>query len=322
MIDTSEPSGVSVVVCTRNRSAWLRTMLGSLLASNNAVTPNFPYEIVLVDNGSSDDTREVAAGFRAQHGVPMNYVFEPAPGLSLARNTGVRAARYDVAAIVDDDLYFDPGWLAHMARPFRESPEVACVGGKILPLYEAGRPAWATDDLAAVWATRLGDVRRKIRYPEHPYGANMAVRRSVYRSVGGFDLRLGRKPGGLRSNGETEFFRRVTEAGLTIVYEPAAVVHHRVPANMSRPEWICSRFYWQGVSDAILERTMTKRSRAGLLKEGLTELLTVLRDARGGYLSPRRIRWRLHGLRVDTKVRYSYRIGRARQRLIQALTGG
>jgi hypothetical protein len=164
-------------------------------------------------------------------------------------------------------------------------------------------------------------VRRTIRYPEHPYGANMAVRKSVYEAFGGFDLRLGRKPGGLRSNGETEFFRRVSTAGLTIVYEPAAVVHHRVPATMSRPEWICSRFYWQGVSDAILERTVARQSRTSLAREGAAGLLAVVRDVRGGYFSPRRIKWRLHALRVDVRAHYAYRVGRARQQLVQALTG-
>jgi GT2 family glycosyltransferase len=252
----------------------------------------------------------------------VSYVFEPRAGIAFARNAGVRAAGYDVVAMVDDDVYLEPGWVRHIAQPFIDSPDVACVGGKILPLFETGRPAWATDALVAVWGTRLGDARRAIRYPEHPYSANMALRKSAFETVGGFDPRLGRKPGTLRSNGEAEFFLRISRAGLTIVYEPMAIVHHRVPAAVSQPAWICSRFYWQGISDVILERTVTKRSRAELLRDGLTELLAVLRDARGGYLSPRRIRWRLHGLRVDTKVRYSYRLGRARQRLIQALSGG
>jgi len=318
----SSPSGVSVLVCTRNRSTSLRTMLDSLLDSIEASPPDFPYEILVVDNASADDTREVAVRFRDRREVPLNYVLEPTPGLCLARNRGVHAARYDVVAIVDDDLYFEPGWLTRIAQPFRESVDVACVAGRILPLFEGGRPAWATDDLVAVWATRLGEVRRTLQYPEHPYGANMAVRKSVYETLGGFDLRLGRKPGGLRSNEEPEFSLRVNRAGLTIVYEPAAVVHHRVSATMTRPEWICSRFYWQGVSDAIMERIVAKRPRASLLKDGAAGLLAVVRDARGGYLSPRRIKWRLHGLRVEIKARYAYRVGRARQQLLQALIGG
>jgi len=296
-------------------------MLGSLLDSIEAAPPDFSFEVIVVDNASSDDTREVVLDVRDRRGAPLRYILEPTPGLCLARNTGVRAAQNEVVAIVDDDLYFEPGWLAHIARPFRESAEIACVGGKILPLFEAGRPAWSTDALTAVWATRLGDVCRRIRYPEHPYGANMAVRKSVYEALGGFDLRLGRKPGGLRSNEEPEFSLRVDKAGLTIVYEPAAVVHHRVSATMARPEWICSRFYWQGVSDAIMECIVVKRSRASLLKDAATGLLAVVRDARGGHLSPRRIRWRLHGLRVDTKADYAYRAGRARQQLLLALTG-
>jgi len=321
MSDSSMHAGVSVVVCTRNRSDWLRAMLGSFLESVRHAAPGFPYEVVVVDNASGDDTREVAFDFRDHDRIPLTYVFEPTPGLSLARNTGVRAARHDVVAIVDDDLYFEPGWLGRIAQPFRESAEVACAGGKILPLFEAGRPGWATDDLLAVWATRLGDVRRTIRYPEHPYGANMAVRKRVFEALGGFDTRLGRKPGSLRSNGETEFFLRVSRAGLTIVYEPAAVVHHRVPEALSQPGWICSRYYWQGVSDVILERTVAKRSRASLLKDGASALLGVLRDARGGHLSPRRIRWHLHAMRVDRKARFAYRMGRARQQLLEALTG-
>jgi glycosyltransferase involved in cell wall biosynthesis len=297
-------------------------MLGSLFDSIEASRPDFVYEILLVDNASSDDTREVALAIRDQRTAPLTYVLESTPGLSVARNTGVRAARHEIVAIVDDDLYFEPGWLTHIAAPFRESADVACVAGKILPLFEAGRPAWSTDDLVAVWATRFGEVRRTIQYPEHPYGANMAVRKSVYEALGGFDMRLGRKPGGLRSNEEPEFSFRLHRAGLTIVYEPAAVVHHRVSANMARPEWICSRFYWQGISDAIMERIVARRSRASLLKDGMAELLAVARDARGGHLSPRRIRWRLHGLRVDTRAHYAYRLGRARQQLLLALTAG
>lgn len=316
-------SGLTVVVCTFNRSGMLRDTLSSFDRAVREVPPDLPCEVVVVDNGSTDNTATVTTEAARASAVPLRYVREPERGLSNARNTGVREARYDIVGFVDDDVYVRPGWAHAIVRTFVELPEAGCVGGQTIPLFEGGRPDWIGPELMPFYgSTGSGAVRRQMNHPEHPFGVNMAIRKTVFDAIGGFDPALGRVRGNLRSNEESDFFRRAGMAGFQIVYEPTAILDHRIPAERARAGWVLSRAYWQGISDVVMEHLGgSVAARRDLARLGIAELKTLVRGVRGGRVSPRRIYWHLHGLPFAAKVHYAYKLGRGRQLLLSAFTG-
>ena len=217
------PCAVTVVLCTYNRAAQLATALQVLVAQAGLVD----YEIVVVDNNSSDGTEAVVTAFgHAPGGNRLRYVFEPRQGLSFARNRGVREARGSIVAFTDDDVRVEPDWIQQVDRAFAEHPAVAYIGGRVLPHWTRRPPRWLT---RAHWSPlALQD------YGAEPFvtsrdravclvGANLAVRRFVFDKVGTFAPELGRIKDGIGSTEDHEFQLRVWRAGLRGRYEPSIV---------------------------------------------------------------------------------------------------
>jgi GT2 family glycosyltransferase len=227
---------VSVVMATHERPASLAVCLRSLLSLDY---PN--YEIIVVDNAPR--TGATAEVVRHTYGAvaQMRYVREDRPGLACAHNRGLRDVYGDIVAFTDDDVVADRHWLTELVRGFSVAENVACVTGMIFPL-ELQTPA-------QVWIEQYGGfskgcTRRVFNLAEHrptnllyPYtigacgsGANMAFRTSVLRALGGFDPALGAGSTARGGDDLAAFFGVIT-AGYTLVYEPAAIVHHRHHRN-------------------------------------------------------------------------------------------
>ena len=298
---------LSVAICTFNRATVLRDTLDSFAACS---APPFAYELLVVDNRSTDDTAAVVQEFIGRAALPasgsVRYAYEAKQGLSAARNRAIREAAGEVVAFVDDDVYFDAEWMVRINEPFSRDPQVGCVGGRVDPLFELPRPAWLRD--AQLWvygATRYGERDRTISPPEYPIGCNMAVRRSVLHQVGEFNLALGRTGDSLLSNEETEFFDRVHAAGVAVVYAAKAAVQHRVPPGRLTMEWMRRRYVWQGISDAVRDRD-GKECRAPL--RASIRVLKPLWRWQGGW---RGVYWNLSA--ATTWLEIAYRIGWARQ---------
>jgi GT2 family glycosyltransferase len=229
VLANAEP--ITVVVCTRNRPDVLARCLNALLAQE------YPQlRILVVDNAPcSGGARQVAASAAAS-GI-VSYVVEPRPGLSRARNRGVRAASTDLVAFIDDDEVADPYWLAELARAFRRHPEAGAVTGVIVPaeletpaqvmFEEFGGHSKGRGFEPAVFSPASAHLQSPL-YPLPPFGAggNMVFRRTVLESLGGFDNALG---AGTPAKGaeDTMAFTRVLLGGGTIVYQPSAVVRHQ-----------------------------------------------------------------------------------------------
>ena len=131
---------ISVVVCTYNRSEYLRRMLMSL---REALIPeHLSCEIILVDNHSTDNTKYVFEEIARPHRSNWKYVFEEKEGISHARNRGVREAKGEIIAFTDDDVIVDKYWIQNICKAFEENSDVVCVGGKILPIWEIPKPEW------------------------------------------------------------------------------------------------------------------------------------------------------------------------------------
>lgn len=244
----------SVIIATRDRAALLRSTLAALIAQQS---PGAPCEIIIVDNGSVDETPDVVTSGRQRSPHPVIYLRETRPGKSHALNTALEHAQGDLLVLTDDDVLPSPGWLAAYARAFAET-EADFATGRILPLWEAPPPRWLSPALYGVLAIPDGGDERVMIAPGQneaimPLGANMAIRRHVVERVGGWNTRLGKLQGTLRTGEDHEFALRMTTAGFTGVYEPQALVEHRVPADRLRLGYFHRWFRDNGAIEAQLE---------------------------------------------------------------------
>ena len=274
---TSHPL-ISTIICTHNRAKCLARALDSVIAQD---LPGEFFEIVVVDNGSTDGTRDVVA----RHAPRVRYVLEPAIGLSRARNTGWREARADFVALLDDDAEAEPGWLGAVLNAFTSvAPAPACVGGRVDPQWESPRPAWLSDKLLlSLTVADWTDIPHAITdlTSEWLVGANIAFRRDVLERLGGFPASLGRHGSRLLSGEEIYLQTLLIHEGRTCWYEPKARVRHRVPANRLSPSWFRRRYFAQGLSDAAMWRLARNGSSDSPLGLAARQAMPIVRSGFG-----------------------------------------
>ncbi len=307
----------SLVICTYNRGDVLSDTLRSYAEMRDF---ECQVELVVVDNNSTDQTRQIVNAFTQKHqNLAVRYLFEPQPGLSYARNTGIRESQGEIIGFVDDDVYFDPYWLKETWRAFQEHAEASCMGGRSIPRFETGQPDWVTEELLVYYgSTNSGDVAKFMVYPEYPFGLNMAFRRNVFGEIGMFNPNLGRKGKNLLSDEEKDIFYRVAYAGLKVIYTPHALLFHRIPETRARKEWILSRSYWQGVSSVTFEQIVAPRSRLVLLGQAMQCLWKIVRQVSGGHWSPRKIFWHHEKTKFSVLADRAYQRGLAKQMVAEA----
>ena len=244
---------ISVIVATRDRAPLLKSTLEALC---NQISPGCTVEILVVDNGSIDETRQVVQAAARESGIPITYLTESRPGKSHALNTAVAHARGDLLAFTDDDVLPSPKWLAAYTQAFSETG-ADYAAGRILPLWEAAPPRWLTPALHGVLAVGDGGPQRLILkgVPDEimPIGANMAVRRHVLDRIGGWNPDLGKLKDTLRTGEDHEFALKLATAGFFGVYEPEADALHRVPADRLRLGYFFRWCYDNGRIEAGLE---------------------------------------------------------------------
>ena len=220
----------SIILCTYNRASTLSRALESL--SDLDVPAGLDWELLVVDNNSTDDTRAIVERVAAEARLPCRYLFEPSQGKSFALNTGIAQALGQVLVFTDDDVTFDRGWLRALLAAF-DAPDCAGVGGQIVPVWPAPPPRWFSDTgpyrlLPAVVGYRFDTSGPVIR---PPYGANMAYRRVMFDRYGRFRTDISPR-GRERIPGEdTEFGRRVLNGGEQVIYVPGAIADHPVEAR-------------------------------------------------------------------------------------------
>jgi glycosyltransferase involved in cell wall biosynthesis len=278
---------ITVILCTFNRAGSLPTALESVICSE--LPSSIEWEVLVVDNNSSDDTREVAEQFCRRYPDRVRYLFEPVQGKSNALNRGIREAQGDILAFVDDDVTAQPDWLRSLTSPLLQQDVWVGVGGRILPPPTFKPPAWMALDgrHAVLGVLALFDHGPKgIELAEAPYGTNMAFRRQVFEKYGGFRADLGPCPGSEIRGEDTEFGRRLLGAGERLWYQPSAVICHPVPEDRLRQEYFL-RFFFDHGRAMIRERGagrpiwFFRRCNLTLLNIALTRL------------PPRVLRWLL-----------------------------
>ncbi len=249
----------SVLIATFNRVALLDETLISLRRMR--VSSSLTWELVVVDNNSTDDTREVVGRHARDYPVPLRYVLEARQGRSSALNAGVAIATGRVLAFTDDDVQVSDGWLdAAVSALTGQDGSYGYAGGPVRPIWESAPPEWLDLRRGDLWGTIAiqdhgdesfdYDERRRV-----PLGANMAARAEAFERVGGFRPDLGRAAGRLVLGQEVpEWLIRVRAAGYRGVYLPAMEVRHHIPSCRLTPGYFMRWWFGKGVSRASLER--------------------------------------------------------------------
>jgi glycosyltransferase involved in cell wall biosynthesis len=244
------PAFITVAIQTYNRSAILAETLKSLcdLCCPEATE----YEILVVDNSSTDGTPQVIQEYRHVLAPRLRSVFEPRQGLSHARNRALQEAKGDIVSFIDDDVIVHPDWLKAVAAAFEEHA-AAVVGGRSYLIFQSERPAWLPEPYE-FYLSRLDYGDRVIVGTDRDlYGLNFSVRRDMALQVGGFNPDLGRC--GLvsfHSGEESDLLRRIRACGGAVVYEPRAIVGHIVlPERLTR-KWFLRRAFAAGFDTEIL----------------------------------------------------------------------
>jgi len=209
------------------------------------------WEILVVDNNSNDQTRDVVEGFCRGFPGRFRYVFEPRPGKSYALNTGIREAGGEILAFLDDDVTVESAWLQSLTEPLKDG-EWAGTGGRTLFAQKFTPPPWLglkePYNLGGILAAQFdyGDTPHQLT--RAPYGANMAFRKEMFKKYGGFRTDLGPSPNREvpRPNEDTELGRRFMAAGERIRYEPKAIVYHPVPDGRIRKDYFLSWYFDYG----------------------------------------------------------------------------
>ncbi len=274
------PSNIKVTVAipTYNRADFLRQTLAGIAAQQ---FPRDHFEVLVIDNNSTDHTRAVVDEFAAARPAPR-YIREPQQGLDYARNRALAEARGEIVVFGDDDILVQPDWLAQMAVPLLAdgARRIGAVGGEVIPVFPDGLPDWVREWHAPL-AFRADTGPLEARHS--PMGANLAFPKWVFEQLGTFHTALDRAAGNYFSGGDSEMIRRVRAAGLEVWFSPAAAVQHQMPASRTTFRY-ASRHAFDSARSRVIDRAgqpggksyLATRFPANLLKALGFALLSLL----------------------------------------------
>ena len=250
----------SVIICTRNRAESLARNLDSLLKLR--IPDGLTYEILVVDNGSSDGTRKTVEAYIKKNPDIFKYCFEEKEGLSNARNCAVEHAAGSVLAFIDDDVIVHDGWMKALHDAFSRRTEAIAVQGKVLLQRKVdGFPQWlGPDDFCTI---PYYNPLPAPGYSEMLLGANMAIRKEAFRKYGLFDPHLGVGASGAYE--ETEFSLRLKEGGEKVFYQPGAAVFHEFHPARLRWDYLFSKQSQLGHSRAYIDVVLKSKEEGRLV---------------------------------------------------------
>jgi glucosyl-dolichyl phosphate glucuronosyltransferase len=311
---------ISVIVCTYNRCRLLAKALESIAAS--VVPDSVEWEILVVDNSSTDKTPDVVMNLAKTHPQRVRYLSEAQQGKSFALNRAIRESRGEVLAFTDDDVTVEPTWLWNLTAALHGS-EWAGAGGHIVPIWGRPLPRWLSPRglLLSGPFVALDLGPEPVSLLQAPVGANMAFRKEVFTKYGPFRTDLGPRPGtGIRGE-DSEFGDRLLSAGEHLRYEPTAIVYHPVPAERLEKKYLLAWFFGHGYEEVMMSRipSRAKLSIGGIpvhlfrrLGRWFVQWLLTINPAK-------RFECRLYVWGVAGAIRASYQLSRHAQVKTDAL---
>jgi glucosyl-dolichyl phosphate glucuronosyltransferase len=248
---------IQVIIATYNRSQLLAKTLDSLLAA--VIPEGMALIVTVVDNNSSDNTRDLVDHYKLQFNGKLFYIFEPHQGKTWALNTAIASCDSDLVGMIDDDERIRPDWLQVAQDAFRR-PEVDYVGGTTFPYFTMPQPDWLPERYAAVIG-QIGDLTatevREFGVQHHgmPAGGNLIIRRASLRRLGPspYPTKLGRKGKGMLTT-DGYFYDRLKHFHLRGFLYPSLVVYHAVQPYMLTKRYFRKWVYYNEASYAMHER--------------------------------------------------------------------
>jgi glucosyl-dolichyl phosphate glucuronosyltransferase len=284
---------LTIAVCTRNRSPKLRRCVQALLSMDMG---DFEHEVLVVDNGSTDETAAMVAVLSAQS-KRLRYLQEHQVGHGYARNAAWTNARAEVVAFIDDDAVPQEDWGRRIIEAFRGvKPEPSAVGGKIMPEFEEEPPAWFPRQVEVrSWGDQPRFISDECIIGRQGFsGSNMAFRVEWLSAIGGFRTMFGAPGSRLRMGEDSDAFERLFDIAPRFWYDPAIVVHHSTPPAALRLDYRFKRGFSAGRSTGTRDAWHTRPTALTLA----VALLRILRHAAGTlrrlYRTPRQVRTTLH----------------------------
>jgi len=267
---------LSLIVCTYNRASMLDDLLASFHSNLNFSGLNF--ELLIIDNHSSDDTRNIALRWQNVPEMHLQYILEPQQGSAYARNRAISVASGNWLWFVDDDIYFAADWLAGIHNAMHQFPQASAIAGRILLDFEQEVPSWLPDMALNYYGlTRFGEHSRLLEENEYPISANAGFRREIFAQIGNFRTDLGRKYRSLISWDETELAMRIKQSGGQIAYGHGALVHHRVTMDRLTRRWLYRRVFADGISQCRAQYLTHNPGALFCIKTASNKIMLVLK---------------------------------------------
>lgn len=270
----------SIIFCTYNREKYIYNALKSIADQDFSFDD---YEIVLVNNNSTDSTEAICQQFETDYAkVNFRYYVETNQGLSYARNRGVKESRGDILVFVDDDATAFEHYLPAIDDFFKKYSRVSACGGPIVPVYETEKPKWLSPYTEQLLGGALyeGDKVKPFKHEKYPGGGNSAFRKEVFQKYGLFNVELGRKGTGLIGAEEKDLYDRLTRGKEEFYYLPQMGIYHYIPAKKLSIAHFNELTYSIGKSERIRTKAVSgeayrKRIFSEIVKWGASSVLFV-----------------------------------------------
>src|SRR5687767_12957191 len=246
---------LDVIIPTYNRQDLLPLTLNSLLAAE--IPSELEVRIIVVDNNSTDGTRQVVESFQKKFGERIQYCFEPQQGRSHALNAGITATSGELVGTIDDDEEIERNWYKTLFAAFRDR-QLDFIGGPYVPRWSISPPEWLPSAYGGVVGWVDGgeqEVPFDRSYPGILMGGNAVFKRSVLSKVGLYATWLGRTDKGLLTGEDEELYGRLLAHGAKGVYLPNLIIYHHIPAERVTKSYFRRWCFWRGVSLGLLHRT-------------------------------------------------------------------
>jgi|JI7StandDraft_1071085.scaffolds.fasta_scaffold33533_3 glycosyltransferase involved in cell wall biosynthesis len=259
---------ISIIIPTFNRADLLASTINSIFSKS---TSSVVFEVIVIDNGSTDTTKEVCSTYEKKHSN-FSYFFDATPGLLTGRHKGAEEAKGEILTFIDDDVIVSSEWLQTIADTMYNKPNIMFLTGPNLPLYESYPPEW----LNYFWSNNeygkecgwlslidFGTTIQEI-HPRYVWGLNYTIRKTAFEQLGGFHPdNISKAFQHFQGDGESGLCIKGVEQNMKALYHPGAMVYHQIPNTRLTYEYFDNRAYYQGVCDSYTNF----RKQEGLYKK-------------------------------------------------------